>query len=742
MVPQHYPSGNGTRGPTPRGTLAPLVVLVFGALTTPLAAQRADAPPDTFRDPAVEALFARAQAARLRDIEGIQSYEGTLRERIYVGITAARFRRERGLFERERVARLRWSSDGERAIHWLGARQAIPIVGADTWRDEVLAEGRTGRAGNEISVDMRREVPDDLLRDVELPAFSFDPAGDRLAFGGDWALHPLSDTAMAHYRYASGDTLRIHLPPDRDVVLYEVLVEPRRSDFHLVAGSLWFDAESASLVRATYRPARAFNLLLDEPDDAEDVPGFLQPIEAEINYITVEYSLQEFRFWLPRRFALEGEARLGRLARIPLTVEWSVAEYEVNEPRSSIPVTGPLPPGWSRREQRVEDDQGRVSYVTVLVPETRDLLTSAHLSRDFGQRGPTAFTDAEVDQLRDELQALLPTYRRFQPQLSWGLGGLHRYNRVEGLSLGASATLPLAPSTSVTLEGRFGLSDREPGGTLTLRHGPEDRRWVLTAYHRLDGMGDWTSPFSLTTSLEALLFGSARSQYYRATGASLGRERGGDGFSASVEGFYERHGAVSVATGFSVKGLFSDDDTVASVIPADEASVGGVRGELRWFRGTDPNGLILTGNLLGEVAGGDAAYRRGALILSASHPLPLGLAGALEVGGGALWGDFLVQRSFFLGASGSLRGFDADVVGGSSFWRARAELASGFAGARLALFSDAGWAGPRDDFTLDDPLVSVGVGTSLLDGLLRFDVARAVRRGGGWKVHFYLDGLF
>ena len=32
--------------------------------------------------------------------------------------------------------------------------------------------------------------------------------------------------------------------------------------------------------------------------------------------------------------------------------------------------------------------------------------------------------------------------------------------------------------------------------------------------------------------------------------------------------------------------------------------------------------------------------------------------------------------------------------------------------------------------------------TSLLDGLFRFDVARAVRGATGWKFHLYLDGLF
>lgn len=741
MVPQHSPSGNGTPA---RLRWACLALLLGSCLTptAPLTGQEAGVPADTFRDPAARDLVLRAQAARRRDVEGIRSYEGTLRERIYVGLTMARFRRERGLFERERIARLRWSAGGERAIHWLGARQAIPIVGADTYLDEVRAEGRLRAPAEEIRDEIRRELPDEMLRDIDLPAFAFDPGGDRLVFGGDWALNPLVDSAAVHYRFASGDTLRIHLPPDRDIVLHELRVEPRRADFHLVAGSLWFDEETASLVRATYSPARPFDLLLDEPEDAEDVPGILQPVEAEITYITVEYSLQEFRFWLPRRFALEGEARLGRVLRIPLTVEWSVGDYLVNEPTTSIPVAGPLPPGWSRREERVEDDEGRVAYVTVVVPETRALLTSPELSAEFGQRAPTAFTDQEVDELRGELQALIPTYRAFQPRVAWGLTqGLMRYNRVEGLSVGGEATIPFTPTTSVSLLGRFGTGDREPNGTFTLRHGPDDRQWRLTGYHRLTPMGDWTSPFSFRSSLESLLLGVDNAQFYRATGAALGRTRVGSRVRLDVEGFWERHDPVTESSDFSLLGLLRDDDATP-ILPADEVQVGGARADLRWFAGLDPNRLILTGQLLGEVAGGDASYRRAAATLSASHPLGGGLAGAVEVGAGALWGDVLVQRSFFLGESGTLRGFPEAWMHGASFWRARAEVASGFAGARLGLFTDAGWAGPRDAFSLDDPSVSVGVGTSLLDGILRFDVARGVRRGNGWRVHLYLDGLF
>lgn len=709
----------------------------------PVLGQQAPPPPYAFGDPAVHTLILRAREARDRDVEGIRSYEGVIRERIYVGLTAARFRRERGLFEQERIARLRWSAEGERAIQWLGARQAIPIVGADTRRDEILAEGRIAGAGAEVQNDLRQSLPRELLGEVDLPAFAFDPGGDRLAFGGeDWALHPLADSAVAHYRFRSGDTLRIHLPPDRDIVLYEVKVEPRRADFHLVAGSLWFDAESASLVRATYKPARAFNLLLDEPEDAEDVPGFLQPVEAEISYITVEYSLQEFRFWLPRRFALEGEARMGRLLRIPLTVEWRVGEYVVNEASSAIPVTGPLAAGWSRREVRTEDDRGRVSYVTVIVPETTELLTSPRLSEEFGVRTPAAFTDQELDDLRGELDALLPTHRRFEPAFSWGLAqGLTRYNRVEGLSLGAAATVPLTPATSVRVEARFGTGDREPNGALTLFHGPEDRRWSLSGYRGLRSMGDWENPFSLTSSLQNLLLGSGRGQFYRATGAALGITRVHPRVRLGLASFYERHEGVALATDFRVL-RFLRDDSVAVVLAADPASVGGLRGELRWFSGVDPNGLIITGEWLGEVATGDATYGRSALSLSASHPLPFGLAGAIEVGGGGLWGDALVQRTFFVGGARTLRGFDGNTASGTSFWRARAEVATGFAGARIGFFGDAGWAGPRDAFTLDDPFLSLGAGSSLLDGLLRFDVARGVRRGSGWKVHLYLDGLF
>jgi len=58
-------------------------------------------PQDTYRYEGVRVILTTAAAAR---------------EGIYVGLNVARFRRERGLFDGERVARIRWDRGGDRYI--------------------------------------------------------------------------------------------------------------------------------------------------------------------------------------------------------------------------------------------------------------------------------------------------------------------------------------------------------------------------------------------------------------------------------------------------------------------------------------------------------------------------------------------------------------------------------------------------------------------------------------------------
>jgi hypothetical protein len=57
----------------------------------------------------------------------------------------------------------------------------------------------------------------------------------------------------------------------------------------------------------------------------------------------------------------------------------------------------------------------------------------------------------------------------------------------------------------------------------------------------------------------------------------------------------------------------------------------------------------------------------------------------------------------------------------------------------LVLFTDVGGAGPREHLAVAKSLAAVGVGASFLDGLVRIDLARAVRSPTGWRVDFYSD---
>jgi hypothetical protein len=80
------------------------------------------------------------------------------------------------------------------------------------------------------------------------------------------------------------------------------------------------------------------------------------------------------------------------------------------------------------------------------------------------------------------------------------------------------------------------------------------------------------------------------------------------------------------------------------------------------------------------------------------------------------------------------------VTSGDAFWRARVEVATRIPAARLALFGDVGRAAPRERLALARPLLGVGLGASFLDGLVRLDLARAVRSPTGWRLDLYMDG--
>jgi hypothetical protein len=722
----------------------------------------------------VESLILRAREARSERAEGFGSFEMTFRERIYVGLRGDVVRRERAMYHQERAARIHWMENGDRVIRWLGARAGVPIAG--------------------IAVDFDDPETADFF-DTD---FDFiDPGTDKMFLGSDWAIHPLADDADRYYRYRSGDTLRIQISGlERMVTLVEAVVEPRESRFELVAASLWFDDETAVMVRAAYRPARPFDLEVDEPEDAEDVPGFLKPIRASIDFVTIDYGLQELRWWLPNRMAFDGYAQLGGLAQTPIRMEWLFDDYVIDGPEELD--LAELPAGWTRSVRNAEPDSvwrqrrrdawrdrrgreaneeaedseaaviaaeaadaaadssdldGDKPRVVVIIPPADSLRESPDLLEPFMDGESIAFSDEEIADVRDRLgQVRMPTAGLPGPRFNWGLGpGLIRFNRVEGLSPGVRFDVGAGPDTHFETSARIGIGEWEPYVELGVFERTPDHSIGFNVYHRLVDVGDWGRPLGMGNSINTFFFAYDNGMYFRTTGAEVKGSLAGTLWRVEARAFGEEHRGAKKNTDVSLPNLVGDNPFPENMT-ADRSTQFGTSGRVRLFSGVDPAGAILSTTIWGEAATGDFEYGRLAAQGAMSVPLFWRLLGAVEAGAGTTFGTPPTQRLYYLGGPYTLRGFEIGSTVGQAFWLGRAEVGYGFkvtpmeetpvGGAfRVVAFGDFGWAGPRDAFGTEGYRASVGAGLSILDGLFRLDFAKAVRGGNDFWIHLYADGL-
>lgn len=732
--------------------LAALTFVIPAVLAVPAAAQEREGAPsrgdtaDAFPDPGTRALVRRARQMRQRQDSAIHAQEVTFRERIYIGLDADRFRRERSLLRQERAARIRWTRDpdSDRVVRWLGARRETPVE-----------EGRVGFG----------ELDD---------TFSFlDPGADLGVGPGDWAVHPLADSAAFYYRYRPGDTLRIGLPSvGRTVELAEVLVEPRQARTDLVAGSFWFDTDAGVLVRAAYRPARDFTF--------DDVPWFLGNVAARVDYIVVEYALEGLAWWRPHRVAFQGRVDAAGM-RAPLRMEWTFDDYTLNEP-SSLDPTAELPEGWRRRiidpnsaatdeaedegaaregregEPRAEErpegaeaDAEPERRTIVIVPPRDSLERSAALPEPFGA-GSRPFEASDLPRLQERIErARVPAAGLPRPSFGLGpFGGLMRYNRVEALAVGARIEVPLFPRTELRGRGLVATASGEPELELGLVRATAGGETSLRVYRRLEAAGDWGAPLGLGNSLNALLLGQDDGLYYRTLGGEAGLSR--SWALGQVEGrlFVERHRSAASRTDASLAKLLGDDG-LEGKLAAERGTVAGLAGRVRIQNGVDPGEPSLSATAWTEGAAGDFDYVRLAGSAAVVTAPDASVAAGLEVGTGTVGGNPPPQRAWFLGGPYTVRGFGPGAARGEAFWLARAEVARSLdlgstldvgRRARLVAFADAGWAGPRGRFGTEGYLAGVGIGFSVLDGLLRADLAHGVHGGDEWRVHLFSDGLF
>ncbi len=702
--------------------LAAALALLPAADTLPRPS--ADEMSSAYLDADARETVARARERKAGVERSIVAYRTLARERISVGLRA--LRRDRVLFRRETAAHVYWTRDGEVKIEVLGARQVVPIA---------LPHA---------------SIPDDLRSDP--PDLAFDPIEDEILRGfgdDDFFIHPLASGSEAHYRFQAGDTTRLRLSPGRSLRLVELRVLPRREESRLLRGSFWLDAETHAPVRATLRLARPLDVERDLGEDGEDVPGILKPMRGELRYITIDYGYWEQRWWLPRLVALEVEAEAGAILTVPVTFERSYVDYEVAAEGDPAGYAAVFAPDSLRVGEEVVGEEevcrhGVCRRYTVELPEdTTTLLTSDLLPPSIYSEGEALISESELRELGDVFGASVPGARAWRtPEVRWSYlrPDLLRYDRVEGLAIGARADADLGPlSADATLW--LATSGPDLSVEVGATRGGFRARQRAAAYRRIAAVGPDPRALGLGSSLSALLLGRDDGDYYRAFGAEVvGEPAIRRRLDYRWRLFAERQESVEKATDFSLPRLFGSGREMRPNLAADAAEQLGASLEATYSRGLDPLGLRWS---LGAALGAETGtYRLARPSASATlgFPLPFRLVGAFEAAGGTTLGEGPVQREWFLGGPATVRGYGGGSrLHGDTFWRGRAEVASAFPAARLVAFSDAGWAGERGELSAEPALLSAGMGASFLDGLLRLDLARTLRGDPVWRLDFHLD---
>lgn len=697
---------------------------------------------DAFLDETARALVVAARQRRQQIDASLLSYTAVVRHRIGVGLRT--LRKDRTIYRAETASRVRWSRDEPTVVQVLAGRQEHP-------------------GGVEAEV---------LTDDV------FDPTQDPIFFGLSddqdeefFVQHPLRDGSELHYQYRSGDTLRISFPDGRVVEAVEIQILPRQASFKLISGSLWIDPASGGLVRAAYRLSRNldverdWDLILEESDDpdlaeAEEglskVPGIFKPIQMELRLVAVEYSLWNFRYWLPRVLRAEGEARAG-IIRAPAAFEitYEIEDAYGEEEREQRIAAGELASAWdvldawdqegdydiriTRRQNR-----GSTRRLRVLVPNDEQLLTqSPELPPPIWEDIGPSISEVELEEMFEGLADLpQPTSSSRAWSFQWGYQGadLLRYNRVEGLSVGARLEKSFGSlSTRATL--RLGTADLTPDVSLELFRDRLTSRLALSGYYSLAPVDELGQALDIGNSANALIFGRDDGEYFRAVGGTFEWvPPSGDRLWYSWRFYAERHQSVEGNTDVALPGLWRSP-VFRPNIEADEATQIGSALRISPWWGTYRSSLQGGLDWFAQGAFGDFEYARTKLVGSVVFPLFERVRGALEAGAGTSWGEVPVQRLWYMGGGPTLRGYDGSSLVGTSFLRSRVELSRGIQAVGLAVFSDWAWAGEKGDFDAAEGLWSAGAGATFLDGLFRIDVTRALRAPTGWRLELRLDSL-
>jgi hypothetical protein len=526
--------------------------------------------------------------------------------------------------------------------------------------------------------------------------------------------HPLSAAGQAAYDFSIRDSLRISIP-GRIIDVYEVRLRPRDERAPMAVGAVYLARDDAQVVRMAFSFTRA--ALIDP--QLEDVS------------IVLDNALIEERYWLPRRQEIEIR-RSGTWLEFPargiIRGRWEICCYRVNQGIPPERFVGPeivLAPPERRAAYRFEGE-----ILEALPPDVR------------------AATDEEVRRVQAEARALVRrdalARARGTSAVAPSVSDVLRFNRAEGLSAGLGVRRRLGAGVDALVTGRYGFSDRELKGTLSVGWRTAMGGGVrLGAFREYRDARDEAEASGLRNSLASQEFGSDYTEPYDVLGVGLEGEGGlGETFRWRIEGAYEWIDSVAVVAR-PARGEF------APTLPVRSSE--GPRLSLHLARHTGP---WLGGELsartelrFGSLTGSGRRTEFAHLVVVADYERPLGAGTAVvrSHGGWVESADSIpVQQFLFAGGPVSAPGYGAHRFAAARLFSQRLEwrLPIPFVAIPLgrwgripgqatvvplvnALYVSESWP-PRQASAW---YPSVGVGLMAFFDLVRIDVARGLRDG-------------
>jgi hypothetical protein len=544
-----------------------------------------------------------------------------------------------------------------------------------------------------------------------------DEFGDliRLGDGDEVAavLHPAAPGAHRRYDFRLADSLTLTFAGGREPVrVYEVEVRPRDLDSPGFLGSVFLDRATAAIVRMNFSFTPS---------------SYVDPYLDYIR-ISLDNGLWLGRFWLPYRQEVELRREMPQLDFLVGSIirgRFEIGNYRFNDS---------LPDGLFRTRgvSAVSEEQRRA------FPFEEPLYADLEVE-GLGPSPSLAEVERQVRTMVSgrALSGLRAT-RLFVPSVSDAV----RYNRAEGLALGAGMAVRPRATWAVRGHGAWAVSREAFSGRIEATGGDAHPGSGVALYtNDLRDMGPVPGASGLENTL-ASLAGDDYLDPYFATGVSIFHRLGpSDRQGVMLALSYEDHESAALVLG--------DDDSFRPVRTIDDGVVRALDLTLDLPR-LAANVDLTTHARLGRTH--QQTYLTGQLHLSwrrdeAFRQVEL----ALDARVGAAGAGAPRQELFLLGGRGTLPGHPYRERAGDRFWLVSAEVgrevSAPWIGVHAFLAAGRAWmvdrpvpeGWPGGDMPAK---ASLGVGLDLFWNVLRVDLARGIGLSGDWAVVVGVDSRF